>query len=84
MMDPGQEVPSEMLFSSASGLDPHIPPEGAALQVERVCRARHFTGSQKRQLTDVIDKLTESPQVLCLGKKRINVLLLNLETDKIK
>lgn len=78
------KIPSEMLFASASGLDPHISPEAASLQVDRICMARHFSDSQKIYLQLIIHQLTQSPQFLCLGQERINVLLLNLATDKVK
>jgi potassium-transporting ATPase KdpC subunit len=84
MLDSQQKIPSEMLFASASGLDPHISPEAAMLQVGRICRARHFSTAQESFLKNSIHQLTEPPQFLCLGQSRINVLLLNLETDKIK
>jgi potassium-transporting ATPase KdpC subunit len=84
MLDSQVEIPSEMLFASGSGLDPHITPEAAMLQVVRICKARHFSNSQEVRLKNMIDQLTEPPQFLCLGQKRINVLLLNLETDKIR
>ncbi len=77
-------IPSEMLFASGSGLDPHISPRAALLQVERIAAARNFTNLQKQKLLDCIKDLTEGPQLLCLGEKRVNVLLLNLETDKIR
>lgn len=77
-------VPVEMLFASASGLDPHISPESAKLQIDKVAMARNFNGQQKQKLEQVVKYLTEEPQYLCLGNKRINVLLLNLEVDKIK
>jgi K+-transporting ATPase ATPase C chain len=77
-------VPSEMLFASASGLDPHISPESALLQAGRVSASRNFSPVQKERLIGCIRDLTEPPQFLALGKERINVLLLNLETDKIK
>jgi K+-transporting ATPase ATPase C chain len=77
-------IPSEMLFASGSGLDPHISPEAALLQVDRIAAARNFTDMQKQKLLDCIKDFTESPQFLCLGEKRVNVLLLNLETDKIQ
>lgn len=79
-----QMIPSEMLFASASGLDPHITPEAAMMQVERISKSRHFSYFEKTRLKNIINQLTEPPQFLCLGQKRINVLLLNLETDKIK
>jgi K+-transporting ATPase ATPase C chain len=77
-------IPSEMLFASASGLDPHISPQAALLQVERIAKARNFNSIQKQNLLQCINDLTEAPQFLCLGEERINVLLLNLATDKIR
>jgi len=77
-------IPSEMLFASASGLDPHISPEAALLQVDRIANSRNFNMIQKQKLIQCIKDLTEGPQFLCLGEKRINVLLLNLATDKIQ
>ena len=76
-------IPSEMLFASASGLDPHISPQAALLQVERVAKARNFSSDQKRKLMQEIRDLTETPQFSFLGEKRINVLALNLEADKL-
>jgi K+-transporting ATPase ATPase C chain len=77
-------IPSEMLFASASGLDPHISPEAAFLQLDRVAAARHFNARQHQKLLQCVVALSETPQFLCLGQARINVLLLNLETDKIQ
>jgi len=83
-LDSHTVIPSEMIFASASGLDPHISPEAALLQVDRVAKARGFNESKKQQLIRTIVKLTEKPQFFCLGESRINVLLLNLKTDEIK
>jgi K+-transporting ATPase ATPase C chain len=77
-------VPSVMLFASASGLDPHITPEAAYFQVDRIASARNFNSDQKQKLLQLIKYQTERPQLLLLGEKRVNVLLLNLEVDKIK
>ncbi|MEI7492765.1 MAG: potassium-transporting ATPase subunit KdpC [Bacteroidota bacterium] len=77
-------IPAEMIFASASGLDPHISPAAALLMAERVAMARNFSKTQKLQLEKCIHQLTEPPQFLFLGEERINVLLLNLATDKIK
>ncbi len=82
--DPLTAVPSEMLFASASGLDPHISRESALLQADRVARERGYDDAQKQKLILCIEKLTEAPQFMILGEERVNVLLLNLETDKIK
>ena len=83
-LDAATDIPSEMLFASASGLDPHISPAAALLQVNRIAKARNFEEKEKKRLIELIDSLSEKPQWLCLGEKRINVLLLNLEVDKIR
>jgi K+-transporting ATPase ATPase C chain len=84
MLDTLIKVPSEMIFASASGLDPHISPEAALLQVERISKARHFNVELKKKLIQKIMDLTEPPQLLVLGERRINVLILNIELDKIE
>jgi potassium-transporting ATPase KdpC subunit len=71
-----------MLFASASGLDPHISPQAAFLQVDRIAKARNFTAVQKQIMMQYIQDLTEVPQFSILGQERINVLVLNLEIDK--
>ena len=83
-LDSLSEIPSEMLFESASGLDPHISPQAAMLQVNRIAFARNFDNEQKQELMNCVKNLSETPQFLFLGESRVNVLLLNLETDKIK
>jgi K+-transporting ATPase ATPase C chain len=83
-LDSQAVIPSEMLFASASGLDPHISQKAALLQVDRIAKTRNFNTHQKQQLVICIQDLTEAPQFLCLGEERINVLLLNLATDKIR
>ncbi|HOW09028.1 MAG TPA: potassium-transporting ATPase subunit KdpC [Bacteroidales bacterium] len=77
-------IPSEMLFSSASGLDPHISPEAALLQVKRIGRCRNFPDSLQKKIIDLINFLTEEPQFHMFGQKRINVFLLNLSLDTLK
>jgi potassium-transporting ATPase KdpC subunit len=83
-LDSLSNIPAEMLFTSASGLDPHITPGAAILQINRIVKARHFTARQRSELIKQLELHTENPQFLCLGEKRINVLLLNLELDKIR
>lgn len=82
-LDSLADVPSEMVFASASGLDPHISQKAALLQVNRISQARNFDSSQKKELVECVIKLTELPQFNCLGNERINVLNLNIELDKI-
>jgi potassium-transporting ATPase KdpC subunit len=83
MTDP-LSIPKEMIFASGSGLDPHISPEAALLQVDRISKARQFDNAQKEKLRKKIKDLTENPQFFFLGEPRINVLMLNLELNKIQ
>lgn len=77
-----EKIPAEMLFASGSGLDPHISPEAALLQVDRITKARTLSSEQKQQLVDLIGVVTEQPQFSFLGEARVNVLMLNLALDK--
>jgi len=76
-------IPSEMLFASASGLDPHISPEAAKMQINRIVAVRGFSDEQKKQLNDLVDQLTQTPQYGIFGCARVNVLKLNLELANI-
>jgi len=76
-------IPSEMLFASGSGLDPHISQKAALLQVDRIAKARNFNTIQKQNLVQSVKNLTETPQFLVLGEERVNVLVLNLELNKL-
>ena len=82
-LDSLTDVPSEMLFASASGLDPHISQKAALLQVDRVAQAHKFNTVQKQYLIQSIKDLTEQPQFLFLGEERVNVLILNIELYKM-
>lgn len=83
-LGPEARVPSEMLFASGSGLDPHMSPEAARLQIERVAEARHLTGQQKERLAGLVERLVEGPQLGFLGEPRMNILLLNLALEKLE
>jgi potassium-transporting ATPase KdpC subunit len=76
-------TPKEMAFASGSGLDPHISPEGALMQLDRIVKARHLNDNQRDQLRKKIIEMTEKPQYLFLGEERINVLLLNLQLEEM-
>lgn len=73
------KIPSDMVTASASGLDPHISPANAELQVARVARAR---GVSPIEITTLLRRHTEGRQFGILGEPRVNVLLLNLALDR--
>ena len=72
-------APADMLTASASGLDPHISPASADVQVARVAAARSVSQDQVRQL---VAQNTEGRQFGILGEPRVNVLKLNLSLDQ--
>ncbi|MGE3615917.1 MAG: potassium-transporting ATPase subunit KdpC [Gemmatimonadales bacterium] len=71
-------LPADMVTRSASGLDPHISPANASLQVARVAAARGVGADLVR---DVLTRYTEGRQFGFFGEPRVNVLMLNIALD---
>lgn len=78
-----REIP-EMFFASGSGLDPHISLNAALLQVERVSTSRKFTAQQTHKLIELVIAMAQKPMLPFMGNQTINVLLLNIQTDRLK
>ncbi|MCC7300464.1 MAG: potassium-transporting ATPase subunit KdpC [Verrucomicrobia bacterium] len=75
-----RSVPSDLLAASASGLDPHITLEAARFQTECVAQARRLPSAA---VEEVLQKYTENAHPGRPGVPYVNVLLVNLELDRI-
>ena len=65
-----EQVPVELITASGSGLDPHVSPEGALVQVERIAKARNISAEKIKQL---VKNQIEQPLLGMFGTARVNV-----------
>jgi len=72
---PIDRLPVDLVTNSGSGLDPHITPESAQVQVPRISR---LTGIPSEELESLVQEYTEERDLGLLGERRVNVLKLNL------
>ena len=75
------EIPVDLVTASSSGLDPHISVASAKIQVKRVAQQR---GLSEDKLNDLIANQTDKAFLGMFGPEKVNVLLLNIELDKLK
>jgi K+-transporting ATPase ATPase C chain len=73
-----KDIPSDMLYASGSGIDPHISPDSAIFQADRVAKARKL---DKKVVLAMIAASKENRQFDIFGNSRINVLKLNILLD---
>ena len=76
-----EDISSELISQSGSGLDPDITPQGAKIQVDRISKA---TGISKDDLNKLIDENTKGKWLGLFGAERVNVLELNMSVDDVK
>jgi potassium-transporting ATPase KdpC subunit len=73
-----EDIPTDLLTNSASGLDPDISPASAAIQIPAISKA---TGLTIDELNGMVAKYTEGRQLGIFGEPRVNVIKLNVELD---
>src|SRR5262245_26948873 len=76
---PVSQIPPDAVTASASGLDPGISPQNAAIQVDRVAAARNASPAA---VTALVKQYTQGRTLGFLGEPMVNVLLLNIALDQ--
>jgi K+-transporting ATPase ATPase C chain len=75
-----EQIPVDLVTASGGGLDPHISPEGARVQIDRIARVRNI---DRAKVEELVNNHIEEP-ILGLGTARLHVLRLNLALDELK
>lgn len=75
-----QDIPIDLITASGGGLDPHISPQAAWVQIPRIASVRNIA---KEKVEALVNDQVEKP-LLGLGIPRVHVLRLNIELDKLK
>lgn len=81
-----QAIPSELVTSSGSGVDPHITVDAAKYQINRIAEYRNKALSEDNKISaadveNIVNKYSEGRFLWIFGEKRVNVLLVNLALD---
>ena len=71
-------IPVELVTASGSGLDPHLSPKGAKIQIARIAKIRNISNEI---LTQLVDQYTEKP---LMGPDVVHILKLNLALRELK
>ena len=75
-----KEIPIDIITASGGGLDPHISPQAAMFQIQRIAKAR---GLSEEKLKVLVDRHIQRPLFGLLGPSTVHVLYLNLDLDQL-
>lgn len=75
-----EDIPADLVTASGSGLDPHISPGAARIQVSRIARARNIA---PEKIARLVDEHTEGPYLGLFGPSKVHVLKLNMALDQL-
>ena len=74
-----EDIPTDLLTASGSGLDPHISPESAQIQIPRIAEA---SGLSEEKIEEIVSEHTEGKLLGVFGEETVNVLMVNLDIAK--
>jgi K+-transporting ATPase ATPase C chain len=74
-----EDIPTDLLTASGSGLDPHISPASAAVQIPALVES---TGLSKETLEAIVKENTQGKFLGIFGEETVNVLMVNLDIAK--
>lgn len=74
-----EDIPTDLLIASGSGLDPHISPESAQIQIPRIAEA---SGLSEEKVEEIVSEHTEGKLLGIFGEETVNVLMVNLDIAK--
>lgn len=75
------EIPADIITASGGGLDPHISPQAALIQVKRIAKVRNISDEKLKTL---VTEHIEKPLLSLFGTSRVNVLKINIDLDNLK
>ena len=76
-----EDIPSDLVTASGSGLDPHISVQGAYAQVKRIAAVRNIS---EEKIKTLVNQHIEKPLLGLFGTERVNVLQLNIALDEMR
>ncbi len=76
-----EDIPSELVTASGSGLDPDLSPQGAYVQVPRIAKARNIS---EERIKELVNQQIQKPLLGLFGPGKVNVLQLNIKLDELK